>query len=91
MPIGERHSTGSLGAVMVTFLPTTLIVTGALAIFVAPLYKSPLYVPGATAAAATAVNVSATTSAPTAAERRCINVTPSDRVNTVEKLPAPRP
>jgi hypothetical protein len=50
-----------------------------------------LYVPGATAATATAVNVSATTSAPTAAESRFISVTPSDRVDTVKKLLSPRP
>ena len=33
MPVGARHLIGSRGALIVTFVPTTVIVAGALAIF----------------------------------------------------------
>ena len=68
LPLGPWHLIANFGASIVTFLPTTVTVAGEPGIF-APLARCrlPLYVPGATAAAAADVSVAAPMSATTPA------------------------
>ena len=68
LPLGPWHRIGNFATLIVTLLPATVTVAGALATFVAPTYRWPLYVPGATAATAAAVTPRAAMSAITAAE-----------------------
>jgi hypothetical protein len=59
---------GNFGTLIVTLVPATATVAGEPTTFVAPTYRWPLYVPGATAATAAAVSASAATRATTAAK-----------------------